>query len=79
LTFYSVDVQKIPIEDLLKLGDNRILLPITVDQQGENIIEIIPHKAQAGYLSGYADPEFIESLQHISLPFYETGNFVPFL
>jgi transcriptional regulator with XRE-family HTH domain len=72
----SVDVQKIPIEDLLKL-DNRILLPITVDQQGENIIEIIPHKAQAGYLSGYADPEFIESF---SLPFfYETGNFVPFL
>jgi hypothetical protein len=65
----SVDVQKIPIEDLLKL-DNRILLPITVDQQGENIIEIIPHKAQAGYLSGYADPEFIESF---SLPFfYET-------
>jgi hypothetical protein len=44
------------IEDLLKLGDNRILLPITVDQQGENIIEIVPHKAQAGYLSGYADP-----------------------
>jgi hypothetical protein len=43
------------LEDLLKLGDNRILLPIT-DQQGENIIEIIPHKAQAGYLSGYADP-----------------------
>jgi hypothetical protein len=34
LIFYSVDVQKIPIEDLLKLGDNRILLPITVDQQG---------------------------------------------
>jgi hypothetical protein len=31
----SVDVQKIPIEDLLKLGDNRILLPITVDQQGK--------------------------------------------
>jgi hypothetical protein len=53
------------------------LLP-TVDQQ-ENIIEIIPHKAQAGYLSGYADPEFIESLQHISLPFLQTENFVPFL
>jgi hypothetical protein len=33
----SVDVQKIPIEDLLKLGDNRILLPITVDQQGKTL------------------------------------------
>jgi hypothetical protein len=41
-------------------------LLITVSQQGRNIIEIIPLKAQAGYLSGYADPEFIESLQHIS-------------
>jgi general stress protein CsbA len=45
--------------------------------QGENIIEIVPHKAQAGYLSGYADPEFIESLQHISLPFFTNGKFVP--
>jgi hypothetical protein len=26
IDIYSVDVQKIPIEDLLKLGDNRILL-----------------------------------------------------
>jgi phage repressor protein C with HTH and peptisase S24 domain len=63
------------IEDLLKLGDNRILLP-TVDQ-GENIIEIIPHKAQAGYLSGYADPEFIESLQHIHYLF-TNGKFRAF-
>lgn len=74
----SVDVQKIPIDDLLKLGDNRILLPITVDPQGENIIEIVPHKARAGYASGYADPEFIESLQHISLPFLRNGKFRAF-
>jgi phage repressor protein C with HTH and peptisase S24 domain len=36
------------------------------------------HKAQAGYLSGYADPEFIESLQHISLPFLRNGKFRAF-
>jgi hypothetical protein len=31
---------------------------------GDSFIEIVPHKARAGYLSGYSDPEFIESLQH---------------
>ena len=74
----SVDMRKIPMGELLKLGDNRILLPISVDAHGENMIEIIPHRAQAGYLSGYADPEFIESLQHISLPFLKNGKFRAF-
>ena len=74
----SVDLRKIPMDDLLKLDDNRILLPITVDKQGENFIEIIPHKAKAGYTSGYADPEFIENLQQISLPFLRSGKFRAF-
>lgn len=74
----SVDLRKILIGDLLKLDDNRILLPITVDKQGENFIEIIPHKAKAGYTSGYADPEFIENLQQISLPFLRNGKFRAF-
>lgn len=70
----SVDLKKIPTGDLLKLDDNRILLPITVDRNGSNFIEIVPHKAKAGYLTGYSDPEFIESLQHISLPFLGQGK-----
>jgi len=70
----SVDVRKIPLDDLLKLEDNRLVLPITVDAAGENFIEIVPHKAKAGYLTGYADPEFIENLQHISLPFLGPGK-----
>ncbi|WP_296143084.1 LexA family transcriptional regulator [uncultured Flavobacterium sp.] len=74
----SVDLRKVPMGDLLKLGDNRILLPISVDARGENMIEIIPHKAQAGYLNGYSDPEFIETLQHISLPFLRNGKFRAF-
>ncbi|HMI07862.1 MAG TPA: LexA family transcriptional regulator [Flavobacterium sp.] len=74
----SVDLRKVPLGDLLKLGDNRILLPITVDRNGDNFIEIIPHKAQAGYLTGYADPEYIENLQHISLPWLHNGKFRAF-
>ncbi len=70
----GVDLRRVPMEELVKLEGNRILLPITVDKQGENHIEIIPHKAKAGYMTGYADPEFIESLEHISLPFLKSDQ-----
>lgn len=74
----TADIRKIDLDSLLKMDDNRILLPIVVDKMGNNVIEIIPHKAKAGYLTGYSDPEFIESLQHISLPFLGTGKFRSF-
>ena len=74
----SFDIRRVPYENLLQLEDNRILLPIAVDSEGENKIEIVGAKAQAGYLSGYSDPEFIESLQHISLPFLGTGKYRAF-
>lgn len=76
--FLSIDLRKIDMRDLLKLGDNRLLLPIRVDQDGNDTIEIIPHKARAGYLMGYSDPEFIENLQRISLPFLKNGKFRAF-
>jgi transcriptional regulator with XRE-family HTH domain len=74
----SVDLKKQSIQELLKLGNNRLLLPITVDNTGEDLIELVPQKARAGYLSSYSDPEFIGSLQHISLPFLKTGKFRAF-
>lgn len=74
----SVDLRKVPMEELLKLEGNRILLPIKTDQNGDNYIEIIPHKAKAGYLNSYSDPEYIESMQHISLPFLKEGKFRAF-
>jgi len=74
----SFDIRRVPYEDLIKLEDNRILLPVAVDSEGENKIEIIPMKARAGYLTGYSDPEFIESLQHISLPFLKNGKYRAF-
>jgi len=74
----SVDIRKVEIDRLLKTADNRILLPITVDSMGRDTIEIIPYKARAGYTTGYADPEFIENLQRISLPFLTNGKFRAF-
>ena len=74
----SVNVRKYPLDKIMKLPDNRIVLPVNVDSAGENMIEIIPHKAQMGYLSGYTDPEYIESLQNISLPFLRNGKYRAF-
>lgn len=74
----TVDLRKYHKDELLRLDDNRIVLPIAVDDSGKNLIEIIPHKAQMGYASSYADPEFIESLQTISLPFLSNGKFRAF-
>ena len=74
----SFDIRRVPYENLIQLEENRILLPITVDSEGENIIELVGAKAQAGYLAGYSDPEFIESLQHISLPFLKNGKYRAF-
>lgn len=74
----SVDIRKYPLDEMLNLPDNRILLPVLVDKSGNNRIEIIPQKASMGYLNGYSDPEYIESLQTISLPFLRNGKYRAF-
>jgi len=74
----SVDIRKYPLEQMLNLPDNRILLPIVIDEAGNSSIEIVPQKASMGYLSGYSDPEYIESLQRISLPFLTNGKYRAF-
>lgn len=71
----TVDIRKVDMDGLIRLEDNHILLPVAVDARGEHAIEIIPHRAKASYLAGYSDPEFIESLQHVSLPFLGSGKF----
>lgn len=50
-----------------------------MDKNGDNLIELVTQKVKAGYLNGYADPEYIESLQKISLPFLESGKYRDFL
>ncbi|MBN9294261.1 MAG: helix-turn-helix domain-containing protein [Flavobacteriia bacterium] len=74
----SIDLRRFPLKEIIDLPDNRIVLPIVVDGSKENKIEIVPHKASMGYLNGYADPDYIESLQTISLPFLGTGKFRAF-
>ncbi len=44
------------------------VLSITVDREDKENIDLVPQKASAGYLNGYADPDFVEELPHFHLP-----------
>lgn len=68
------DLTKAKDTSFMQIGNQRLLFPITVDENDEELIEIIPTQASAGYLAGYADPEYIEQLQKIKLPFLPTGT-----
>jgi transcriptional regulator with XRE-family HTH domain len=68
------DLKKTNLDGLMKIGKNRILFPILLDNDGNNMVELIPLKASAGYVRGYADPEYIERLPQMKLPFLPTGK-----
>ena len=68
------DLTKAKDSSFIEIGNQRVLFPITVDENNDNLIEVVPIKASAGYLAGYDDPEYIEQLQKIKLPFLPTGK-----
>ncbi len=80
--FFKVPVDILIRKDLTKakdfsfieLGNQRVLFPIMVNQENEDMIEVVPVKTSAGYLAGYDDPEYIEQLEKIKLPFLPTGK-----
>src|SRR5688572_13766865 len=78
--------------DLFKLSLDELLLKDLSDSKGSylakrraqklsagtNEIHIVPVKAAAGYLAGYADPEFIDELNTFTLPMLTGGNYRAF-
>jgi transcriptional regulator with XRE-family HTH domain len=83
---FNVSVDSLISEDLsskehIRSGDagKTRILSITVDREGEENIELIPQKASAGYLNGYADPEYLEDMPKFRLPFLQgTGTYRAF-
>lgn len=55
--------------------EKRRYLKMTADA---NEIQFVPVKAAAGYLAGYADPEFIDELNTFTLPMLTGGNYRAF-
>ena len=60
------DLSTVKSDELIRVGDNRILFPILVDEEGEDRVEVLTVQASAGYLGSYADPEYIGNLQKMS-------------
>jgi transcriptional regulator with XRE-family HTH domain len=59
-------------------GKKLRVLAITVDKEEKENIELVPDKAAAGYLNGYADPEYVKDLPRFQLPFFKQGSYRAF-
>ncbi|UOQ77532.1 helix-turn-helix domain-containing protein [Hymenobacter sp. 5516J-16] len=62
-----------------RTSNNLRILALTVDREQNENIELVPQKAAAGYLNGYADPEYLEELPKFRLPMLgNTGTYRAF-
>jgi transcriptional regulator with XRE-family HTH domain len=77
-TLVRVDLSKLSESQLSQLekgydvfitGSKLRVLATTVNADNEENIEMVNEKAKAGYVSGYADPEYISILPTFRLPF----------
>lgn len=65
----SLDFSTDPeISEKTNPGPKMQVLAITVDNSGDENIELVPQKAAAGYMNGYADPEYLSDLPKFRLP-----------
>lgn len=78
------DMFKLTLDDLLRrdVSDNKTsyLSKRRAQKmvQGRGDIPFVPVKAAAGYLAGYADPEFIDELNTFTLPMLAGGDYRAF-
>lgn len=68
------DLRKTDPSLLMNVGHNRILFPVITTADNQDQIEVVTAKVSAGYLNGYSDPEYIERLPSMKLPFRITGK-----
>src|SRR6266576_3330630 len=78
------NIFKLTLDEILRkdLSDNksnylakRRAMKLT---NGRSDIPFVPVKAAAGYLAGYADPEFVDELNTFTLPMLTGGNYRAF-
>lgn len=78
------DIFKLTLDDLLRkdLSDNKTNYLAKRRAMklagGRTDIPFVPVKAAAGYLAGYADPEFVDELNTFTLPMLTGGNYRAF-
>jgi transcriptional regulator with XRE-family HTH domain len=78
------DIFKLTLDDILRkdLSENKSSYMAKRRAMklasGRPDIPFVPVKAAAGYLAGYADPEFVDELNTFTLPMLSGGNFRAF-
>lgn len=80
-SIFKLSLDELLLKDLsaLKKGGSYIDKRRQLKLQGDiNEIQFVPVKAAAGYLAGYADPEFIDELNTFTLPMLAPGEYRAF-
>ena len=76
-TLIKIDLTKLGESQLSELekgndvyitGSRLRVLATTIDSSNRENVEMVSHKARAGYRSGYADPDYIKKLPTFQLP-----------
>jgi phage repressor protein C with HTH and peptisase S24 domain len=65
------------VQDFLS-GKKLRILPVAVNEEGDERISMVPVKAAAGYLMKYLDPQFIGNLTTFDLPGLSEGTYRAF-
>ncbi|MDP4210182.1 MAG: LexA family transcriptional regulator [Bacteroidota bacterium] len=84
--YFGISIDLLINNDLSNIPDGGDSLPIDakganlrvvstiVDRDDNELITLVPAKASAGYLNGYADPDYVDTLPRFSLPFQELAK-----
>lgn len=75
---FHVSIDDLLRSDLAGKEGNYLERRRILKDQPRQIIEFVPAKAAAGYLSGYSDMEFIEELNTFTLPMLGAGHYRAF-
>jgi len=80
-SIFKLSLDELLLKDLstVKKGGSYIDKRRQLKLQGDiNEIQFVPVKAAAGYLAGYADPDFIDELNTFTLPMLSPGEYRAF-
>ena len=61
-----------------KISNNKEIVVLTIDSSQRENIELVQHKAAAGYLNGFADAEYVKELPRFHLPMLKQGSYRAF-
>ena len=83
ISLFDISMEDLVSTDLTQVKTNedytsrRFLMKLHSNAINQSIV-FVPLKASAGYLNGYADPDFLDELNTFTLPMIAPGNYRAF-